>query len=41
MEDRRAFFDAWAADYDASVDDESGFPFTGYRDVLAMTPAKS
>jgi putative AdoMet-dependent methyltransferase len=37
MEDRRALFDEWAEHYDASVDDESGFPFTGYRDVLATT----
>lgn len=37
MKDRRALFDDWAEHYDASVDDESGFPFTGYRDVLAMT----
>jgi putative AdoMet-dependent methyltransferase len=37
MEDRRALFDLWAEHYDASVDDESGFPFTGYRDALAAT----
>jgi hypothetical protein len=37
MEESRALFDDWAEHDDASVDDESGFPFTGYRDVLAMT----
>jgi putative AdoMet-dependent methyltransferase len=37
MEDRRTLFDAWAAHYDAGVDDESGFPFTGYRDALTVT----
>jgi putative AdoMet-dependent methyltransferase len=37
MEDRRTLFDEWAEHYDASVDDESGFPFTGYRDALATT----
>lgn len=44
MEDRRALFDDWAEHYDASVDDESGFPFTGYRNVpatalIAVDPA--
>ena len=34
MSDRLKLFDAWAADYDAGVTSEKGFPFAGYEAVL-------
>ena len=34
MSDRLELFDAWAADYDAGVTSEEGFPFAGYEAVL-------
>ena len=34
MSNRLELFDAWAADYDAGVTSEEGFPFAGYEAVL-------
>lgn len=34
MTDRRGLFDRWAASYDDTLLDATGFPFEGYRDVL-------
>ncbi len=34
MKDRLELFDAWAADYNAGVTSEEGFPFAGYEAVL-------
>ena len=34
MKNRLELFDAWAADYDADITSEEGFPFAGYERVL-------
>jgi putative AdoMet-dependent methyltransferase len=35
VSERKTLFDAWAAEYDKSLTDTTGFPFEGYDDVLA------
>lgn len=35
MSERKRLFDAWAKDYEESLEDTSGFPFAGYDAVLA------